>query len=64
MPRTPPLSVAEASDRTGIPKRTLQEAIARGRLKAHKLAGATYRPYLIDVQDLDRYVNSANEAHE
>ena len=48
--------MAEASDRTGIPKRTLQEAIARGRLKAHKLAGSTYRPYLIDVQDLDRYV--------
>ena len=48
------LSVSQATARTGIPKRTLQNAIATGRLKAHKLAGAT-AAYLIDEADLDRW---------
>lgn len=54
MPKKQPLSVAEAATRTGIPKRTLQHAIATGRLKAYKLPGAT-AAYLIEEADLDRY---------
>lgn len=54
MPKTPPLSVAEASAQKDIPKRTLQAAITRGDLKAHKLGGLT-GAFLIDQRDLDRY---------
>jgi excisionase family DNA binding protein len=53
MPKQP-LSIAEAAARTGIPKRTLQHAIATGRLKAHKFPGKT-GAYLIDQRDLDRW---------
>jgi excisionase family DNA binding protein len=52
---TPPLSVAQASDEKRIPKRTIQAAIARGELKAHKMPGAT-GAYLISPRDLDRWV--------
>jgi excisionase family DNA binding protein len=55
MPKKQPLNVAEAAQRTGIPKRTLQNAIATGRLKAYKLPGAT-GAYLIEDADLDRWV--------
>jgi excisionase family DNA binding protein len=55
MPKIPPLSVAEASEETGIPKRTVQAAITRGDLKAHKLPGRT-APFLIDRRDLDRWI--------
>ena len=43
MPMTsaPPISVAQAADDKHIPKRTIQAAIARGELKAHKMPGAT-----------------------
>ena len=54
MPKKQPLSVAEAAARTGIPKRTLQHAIATGRLKAHKFPGET-GAYLIDEAELDRW---------
>jgi excisionase family DNA binding protein len=54
MPKTRPLSVAEASAQTRIPKRTIQAAITRGDLKADKLGGLT-GAFLIDPDDLDRY---------
>lgn len=54
MPKTNPLSVSEASAQKAIPKRTLQAAITRGELKAHKLGGLT-GAFLIDPDDLDRY---------
>jgi len=55
MTATPPLSVAEASDRSRIPKRTIQAAILRDELKAHKMPGAT-GAYLINQKDFDRWV--------
>lgn len=50
-----PLSVTEASEQTGIPKRTLQAAIARGDLKGHQMPGRT-GAYMIEQRDLDRYM--------
>ena len=55
MTSTPPLSVAEASDRSRIPKRTIQAAIVRDELKAHKMPGAT-GAYLINEKDFDRWI--------
>jgi excisionase family DNA binding protein len=54
MPKTPPLSVAEASAQKDIPKRTVQAAITRGDLPAHKLPGLT-GSYLINQRDLDKW---------
>ncbi len=51
----PPLSVAEIHDKTGIPKRTIQAAIARGELGAHKLAGLT-GAYVVNSRDLDKFL--------
>lgn len=48
------MSVAEAAEQKGIPKRTLQAAIARGALKAHKMPGLT-GAYLIYQRDLDKW---------
>ena len=59
MPKNP-LSVAEAATRTGIPKRTIQHAIATGRLPAHKLTGTT-GAYLIDETDLDHWTTQRND---
>jgi excisionase family DNA binding protein len=61
MPQPPPLSVAEASEQTGIPKRTIQHAITQGELKAHKLSGAT-GSYLIQRVDLDRWATRREAA--
>lgn len=57
MPKNPPLSVAEAATRTDppTPKRTIQAAIARGELKAHKMPGRT-GTYLIQPGDFDRWI--------
>lgn len=55
MPKPPPLSVSEASTRTHIPKRTLQHVIAKGELKAHKLAGLT-GSYVIEQRDLETWL--------
>jgi excisionase family DNA binding protein len=51
----PPISVAEAANQTGIPKRTIQAAITNGQLKAHKLGGRT-GAYLITQRDLDKWI--------
>ena len=42
----PYMSVSQASTQAVVPKRTLQHAIAKGDLPAHKLPGRTgaYRP--------------------
>jgi len=50
-----PITVAEAAEQTGVPKRTIQAAIARADLKAHKLAAAT-GAYLIQQRDLDNWI--------
>lgn len=50
----PPLSVFEAAEQTGIPKRTIQHAISKGWLKAHKLPGRT-GSYLIDPDDFNEW---------
>lgn len=55
MNATLPMSVAQAAEQHGIPKRTLQAAIARGDLKAHKMPGVT-GAYLIYPRDLDRWL--------
>jgi len=49
------MSVAQASDEKQIPKRTIQAAIVRGELKAHKMPGTT-GAYLIQPRDLDRWI--------
>lgn len=56
MPATPPLSVTEAAQMRGVPKRTVQHAIAKGDLKAHKMPGRT-GAYLINERDLDRWIS-------
>ena len=48
----PPLSVAQVAELAEMPKRTVQYAITRGQLRAHKLPGAT-GAYLINRADLD-----------
>jgi excisionase family DNA binding protein len=52
---TPPLSVAIAAEQTGVPKRTIQSAITRGELGAHKMPGLT-GAYLIRQRDLDKWI--------
>lgn len=52
---TPPLSVVEAAAKSGYPKRTVQHAIAKGDLKAHKMTGAT-GAYLIYPAELDKWI--------
>jgi excisionase family DNA binding protein len=49
------ITVTLASMQTGIPRRTLQDAINRGDLKAMKL-GTNTAAYLIDETDLDTYL--------
>jgi excisionase family DNA binding protein len=52
---TPPLSVAEASEQSGEPRRTIRYAISAGHLKAHKMPGAT-GAYLIAPSELRRWI--------
>ena len=61
MTATPPMSVAQAAEQKDIPKRTLQAAIARGDLKAHKMPGLT-GAYLIYPRDLDRWIDKRDKA--
>lgn len=61
MPKTPPLSVREAAAQKSTPKRTIQAAITRGDLKAHKLPGLT-GSYLIDQRDLDKWAAGREQA--
>ena len=56
-----PITTTEASQRTGVPKRTIIAAINRGALPAQKLPGLT-GPFLIDVDDLTIWVNSRKKA--
>lgn len=50
-----PLSVAEAHETTGIPRRTITHAINQGWLKASRLgAGA----WMINPDDLEQWVTS------
>jgi len=56
MAKTPPLSLKQAAEQTGVPNRTLHYAISTGDLKAHKLPGVT-GAYLIEQRDLDRWVS-------
>lgn len=58
----PPLSVAEAAEEIGEPKRTVQWAIQQGHLKAHKMPGRT-GAYLINRADLNRWL-AKREARE
>ncbi len=51
----PPLSVTEAAEQSGEPKRTVQWAIKEGHLKAHKMPGRT-GAYVIMQRDLDRWI--------
>jgi len=46
-----PLSVSQVAQRTGISKRTIQDALHRGDLKAEKFPGLT-GAYLIEETDL------------
>lgn len=61
MTATPPMSVAQAAEQHDIPKRTVQAAIARGDLKAHKMPGVT-GAYLIYPRDLDRWIEKRGAA--
>ena len=61
MPATPPLTVGQASQLSGVPKRTIQYAITTGALKAHKLPGIT-TPYLIDSADLADWIAKREKA--
>lgn len=63
MPKTPPLSVAEAAAQKSTPKRTVQAAITRGDLKAYKLPGLT-GSYLIDQRDLDKWFAKRENAEQ
>ncbi len=56
-----PITAAEAASRHGIPKRTLLAAIARGDLKAKKLAGSR-GAYLLDPAVVEKYVNNKQQA--
>ena len=58
---TPPLSVTEAAEQTGEPKRTIQWAIKEGHLKAHKMPGRT-GAYLIQRRDFDRWLAKREKA--
>ncbi|SKM28585.1 helix-turn-helix domain-containing protein [Mycobacteroides abscessus] len=51
------LTVAQIAGQTGIPKRTVIAAIARGDLKARKLPGTT-GAYLVKPRDLDKYLTN------
>lgn len=51
-----PLSAAQAAAETGIPKRTILAAIARGDLKAKKLPGPR-GAYIINRRSLHAYTS-------
>lgn len=51
----PFISVSQAATDNGVPKRTIQYAIAKGELRAVKLPGLT-GAYLIDPADLQRWL--------
>jgi len=50
-----PLSVAEAAEQSGRPRRSIRYAITTGDLKADKLPGAT-GAYLISARELHRWI--------
>lgn len=56
MPKIPPMSAATAAQSTGIPKRTIQDAIARGHLKAQRLGEGKTAAFMIEQRDLDRWL--------
>lgn len=56
-----PLSVAEASEQSGEPRRTIRYAITAGYLKAEKLPGLT-GAWLIKPTDLQRWIALREQA--
>lgn len=57
----PYMSVSQASTQAVVPKRTLQHAIAKGDLPAHKLPGRT-GAYLITPADLHAWLAGRGRA--
>ncbi len=51
----PPITVTQVARQTGIPKRTIQLALANGEIKAHKLFGRT-GAWIIDRAGLDAWL--------
>jgi excisionase family DNA binding protein len=62
MPNFELISATEAASQTGVPKRTILWAIRQGKLKAQKLGGGATSAYLIQQDDLDRYIEERTEA--
>lgn len=54
MPKVAPVTTSQASEQTGIPKRTIIAAINRGELRATKLPGLT-GSFLIQPRDLEKW---------
>lgn len=54
--RAAPLSIGEAAARSGLPARTIQRAIQSGALPVHEAKGRTGREYVIDPEDLTRFL--------
>jgi excisionase family DNA binding protein len=52
----PPISAADAARETGIALRTIQLALSRGELKAHKLSDRLTSAWVIDRDDLDAWL--------
>lgn len=57
MPNFAPISATQAATQTGLPKRTILWAIKQGKLKANKLGEGATSAYLIQQDDLDRYMS-------
>jgi excisionase family DNA binding protein len=62
MPKLGRYSVSKAAEVTGIPRRTIIHAITTGKLKAHKLSDAATSAYVIDVHDLDAFLDQKGAA--
>lgn len=60
---TSEVTVAQASEQTGISRRTLVDAIARRKLKARKIGDAT-SPYLIRRRDLQKWLDTREPVDE
>lgn len=53
----PPLSVAQAHEVSGVPRRTITYAITQGQLKAARLGDGAW---MIEAGDLDEWISSRN----
>jgi hypothetical protein len=54
--RSAPLSIGEAAARSGLPARAIQRAIQTGALAVQEVRGRSGREYVIDAQDLARFL--------